>query len=512
MRKQEIFMAPAMPCIRIAQTSTTKVVAKQEFAPHKVPKTSYGCIVESHEATRQRVESSPPTKHEDRIAGKWDNSMTHDNLLHKFIPMLQAMKIPDEKAAVDKEWKKLETIPAWSRARRRLFSKHKEIKRKSIGAKISKTKKSQSRAPWWHCNRRLWSLRSFYWTGRVCVPNDCRISDECYCKIARLWRTSNCRGICLYPGKVGGRSKIAQNSKVRVSRYMDPSSTTQMAKSWVNIEDPVVSLERKFFGHPSAGLLWERQIEEVPLELGWEKVPNWECVFVHRKQRFFLLVHVDDMKMAGKKQHITPMRKKLMIYVDLDERTSFLDHMYLGCTQRECTPNESIIDEYREMFESQNSAGATEKLPGWEKPFTQRRWHGPTTWKDMLENALSDIANSRTKRQSSFSKFQIFVGKTTNWNRKNLNQWENCHKYARKLSQNACTWHELGDQTFYGLSTNLQEQSHNGLRHAVDDWQDWCQIFTTQVTIDNIVMWVTRLSIVDGLHLKTQTLLEILKT
>ena len=27
--------------------------------------------------------------------------------------MLQAMKIPDAKAAVDKEWKKLETIPAW---------------------------------------------------------------------------------------------------------------------------------------------------------------------------------------------------------------------------------------------------------------------------------------------------------------------------------------------------------------------------------------------------------------
>ena len=33
--------------------------------------------------------------------------------MHKFIPMPQAMKIPDAKAAVDKEWKKLETIPAW---------------------------------------------------------------------------------------------------------------------------------------------------------------------------------------------------------------------------------------------------------------------------------------------------------------------------------------------------------------------------------------------------------------
>ena len=33
-------------------------------------------------------------------------------------------------------------------------------------------------------------------------------------------------------------------------------------------------------------------------------------------------------------------------------------------------------------------------------------------------------------------------------------------------------WHELGDQTFHGLSTNLQEQLQNGLRLATDDWQD----------------------------------------
>ena len=39
--------------------------------------------------------------------------MTHYNLVHRFISMPQAMKIPDAKAAVDKEWKKVETILAW---------------------------------------------------------------------------------------------------------------------------------------------------------------------------------------------------------------------------------------------------------------------------------------------------------------------------------------------------------------------------------------------------------------
>ena len=39
--------------------------------------------------------------------------MSHYKLVHKFILMPQAIIIPDAKLAVGKEWKKLETIPAW---------------------------------------------------------------------------------------------------------------------------------------------------------------------------------------------------------------------------------------------------------------------------------------------------------------------------------------------------------------------------------------------------------------
>ena len=65
--------------------------------------------------------------------------------------------------------------------------------------------------------------------------------------------------------------------------------------------------------------------------------------------------------MTGKKQNMAPMWKKLMKRADLDEPTSFLDHVFLGCTQRECKPNEIMFEEYRKMFESLIS-------PGWEKP------------------------------------------------------------------------------------------------------------------------------------------------
>ena len=55
------------------------------------------------------------------------------------------------------------------------------------------------------------------------------------------------------------------------------------------MEDPVVPLKRNLYGHPLAGLLWERQFEKVLLKHDWEKIPNWECLFVHREKRITLL-------------------------------------------------------------------------------------------------------------------------------------------------------------------------------------------------------------------------------
>ena len=69
--------------------------------------------LEASESTRLRMGESLPSHHEDHVAGKGDNSLKHYNLVHKFIPMPQAMKIPAAKAALDKEWEKLEKIPAW---------------------------------------------------------------------------------------------------------------------------------------------------------------------------------------------------------------------------------------------------------------------------------------------------------------------------------------------------------------------------------------------------------------
>ena len=58
--------------------------------------------------------NSIPQNHEDHIAGRGENSLQHYNLVHTFIPVPQALQIPAAKAAVDKEWEKLEKISAWN--------------------------------------------------------------------------------------------------------------------------------------------------------------------------------------------------------------------------------------------------------------------------------------------------------------------------------------------------------------------------------------------------------------
>ena len=105
-------MAPALPCKTCKKNKHGETRSKtHDF------KSKFACILEVSESTRLRMEQSLPKYHEDHIAGKGDNSVQHYNVVHKFMPMPQARKIPEAKAAVDKEWEKLEKIPAWDKTK-----------------------------------------------------------------------------------------------------------------------------------------------------------------------------------------------------------------------------------------------------------------------------------------------------------------------------------------------------------------------------------------------------------
>ena len=171
-------------------------------------------------------------------------------------------------------------------------------------------------------------------------------------------------------------------------------------------------------------------------------------------------------------------------------RTNFiLDHENLGCTQRECKPNEIIEEEHTKNV--------------WITYFCWSNWKVTRVWKASHKNSRMVLRHGTTCSKMRWAilwlgkqecgaviqSFNSLLGWPPIQERRTCISRESYHKFAHKLLWNACTWHELEDQTITGLSTNLQEQSQNGLRHVTDDWQDWYYTFTTQVTIDNVVMW-----------------------
>ena len=87
-KKLETSVAPAMPC---------KIMKNCGSGGSDKNKTKLACILEANESTRMRMGNSEPHNHEDHIAGKGENSLLHYNLVHKFIPMPQAMKIRQRK-------------------------------------------------------------------------------------------------------------------------------------------------------------------------------------------------------------------------------------------------------------------------------------------------------------------------------------------------------------------------------------------------------------------------------
>ena len=216
----------------------------------------------------------------------------------------------------------------------------------------------------------------------------------------------------------------------------------------------IASLERNLYGDLLPGLLWERQFEEVLFELGREKCRTG-TVFMFTEEEFFLSVYVDAIKMAGQKQKFCTHVEILMKDVDLEEPTSFFDHIHLGCTQRVCKPNETIIEEYTNMFLKNYQGG---------KNLTQKQLRGPLTWKVMLKSALSELANKKVEQLHKVSGPCLVINSI----RKNLNQLENILSVLTKCFQNVCTWHELVDLTSYGQLTNWLVQSQNGLKHVND--------------------------------------------
>ena len=279
-------MAPAMPC----KTSKNSQHGATRGKSNEI-KSTLACILEASESTQLRVGESLPNHHEDHIAGKGDNALHHYKLVHKFTPMPQAMKIPAAKAAVDKEWEKLEKISAWNLTKVR----KKEVidEARTSGATVH----FASLMDICHLKNAELEAKHQKYKGRVVLRGDIvkdnsgsyavfteqgsSASQMTAAKVMDIIsRLIGCDGqaadaVSAYTQvKMEDAHKLLKIPKsecpdiwIRLPRHKWP-------KSWSSMEDPVVPLERNLYGHPLAGLLWERQFEKILLKHGWEKIPN----------------------------------------------------------------------------------------------------------------------------------------------------------------------------------------------------------------------------------------------
>ena len=217
--------------------------------------------------------------------------------------MPQAMKIPAAKAAVDKEWEKLEKTSVWNLTKVRSKKEVIDEARTSGG-----TVHFASLMDICHLKNAELEAKHQKYKGRVVLRGDIVKDDsgsyavftEQGSSASQMTAAKIMDIISRLPGcdgqaadAVSACTQVKMEDAHRMSRHLDSSTTTQMAKILVQYGRPVVPLERNLYGHPLAGLLWERQFEKILLKHGWEKIPNWECVFVHREKGLFLSVYVE---------------------------------------------------------------------------------------------------------------------------------------------------------------------------------------------------------------------------
>ena len=268
----------------------------------------------------------------------------------------------------------------------KLEAKHQKIQRSSC-------------TPRWYCKRRFWLLCSIHWTRIISISNDSRQDHGYHLQIARLRWTSSRRSFSFYQSENGRCSQVIQNSKIGVSRHLDSSTTTQMAKIMVQ------------YGRTQSFLL-----SEICMVILWQDYygkGNLRKSYWNMDGRKFQIGNV-SLFIVGKDYSYLCMwmtwnwleRNKILFRCGkysikkliLGEPTSFLDHVYLGCTQRQCEVSQDIVDNYRTMFESRISAGWSREItiPSKSSYF----FHGLMIWWVMQRNVWSDceLANKTTQQ------------------------------------------------------------------------------------------------------------------
>ena len=241
--------------------------------------------------------------------------------------------------------------------------------------------------------------------------------------------------------------------------------------SWSNIEDPVVPLERNLYGHPFAGLWWEKAVRRssVGSFLAGKKFRS-ENVCSFTKTKIVLIGkrgwHQNGRKKAWHGSHVEEIDETCRTW-----RTKILSWPHIWMHSMWMQAERKYHWRVQKNVRIRKFFRSNWQLPGWEETSKQKLSRGRTIWGVMRKSALKDIVNWHKKREATVQSLKSLLG----WPSFQEGGTGNgvrvgCPKYVLKLSWTTGSWTELEGLTFFGWYTNLLEQSQNGQELVTGAW------------------------------------------
>ena len=99
--------------------------------------------------------------------------------------------------------------------------------------------------------------------------------------------------------------------------------------AWSGMSDPVCPLRLALYGHPDSGGHWEAHCAKQLRSVGFTDIDPWRSCFWHSKLKLFLVVYVDDFKLAGPADAIQLGWDLIRKGIKTDAPSPL--GMYLGC-------------------------------------------------------------------------------------------------------------------------------------------------------------------------------------
>jgi hypothetical protein len=101
-------------------------------------------------------------------------------------------------------------------------------------------------------------------------------------------------------------------------------------KEWAGVRDPVCPLALALYGHPDSGGFWEQYCNDHLLSQGFTPIRSWRSCFFHKQLQLFLVVYVDDFKMAGPTANLQKGWELVRKRIRIEPPTPL--GKYLGCS------------------------------------------------------------------------------------------------------------------------------------------------------------------------------------